>query len=58
MIGKGARNQEVIDSMIKNKVVYFAVFFLFIDRRLCYSQYRAREMTERMGRYGIQLEGI
>ena len=24
MIGKGARNQEVIDSMIKNKVVYFA----------------------------------
>ena len=24
MIGKGARNQEVIDSMIKNNVVYFA----------------------------------
>ncbi len=24
MIGKGARNQEVIDSMIKNHVVYFA----------------------------------
>ena len=24
MIGQGARNQEVIDSMIKNKVVYFA----------------------------------
>ena len=38
--------------------MYFAVFFLFIDRRLCYSKHRAREMTERMGRYGIQLEGI
>ena len=24
MVGKGARNQEVIDSMIKNNVVYFA----------------------------------
>ena len=24
MIGKGARNQEVIDSMIKNRAVYFA----------------------------------
>ena len=24
MIGKGARNQEVIDSMIKNGAVYFA----------------------------------
>ena len=24
MIGKGARNREVIDSMIKNGVVYFA----------------------------------